>query len=225
MKISLIIKLGFFASLALAILVVAVIVYSHYAVENRSKNRLFSKASEAPVKKTALVLGCAKILQDGRTNSFFSKRMTAAASLYHEGKCEYLIVSGDNSTKDYDEPTDMQQALIERGVPEDRIYRDFAGFRTLDSVVRAKTIFNQEDIIVVSQPFHNKRAIYLAHKNGMQAVGFNSADVNNIGGLKTHIREYLARVKMMLDLKLFNTQPKYQGPKIELGVTPPPEPT
>ena len=225
MRFVLIVKIAFVAAVVAGVLAVLVVLLSHFAVERKAAGRLYSSADKVPQKKAALVLGCAKILPNGRGNTFFYKRIDAASKLYHSGKCEYFIVSGDNSRKGYDEPTDMQQALIEKGVPEAKIYRDFAGFRTLDSVVRAKEIFGQDDIIVVSQPFHNKRAIYLASENGMQAVGYNSQDVSKFGGKRTLAREYLARVKMMLDLHILRTSPKFLGDKIELGVVPPPEPT
>ena len=201
----------------------AVIFVCHRTVENASTNRLYTSAGDVPKKKAALVLGCAKILADGRKNTYFRYRIDAAASLYKSGKCDYLIVSGDNSRKDYDEPTDMQNALVSAGVPARRIYRDFAGFRTLDSVVRAREIFGQRDIIVVSQAFHNKRAIYLAKKFDMEAVGLNCRETTSAARLKTRIREYLARVKMILDVYILRTPPKYLGPAIRLG-DPPPRP-
>lgn len=194
-----------------------VIAICHWAVESASSQRLYSDASKIPGRKAALLLGCAKILENGRQNSYFHHRINAASELYRAGKCQYIIVSGDNSRKGYDEPTDMQEALIAKGVPEKRIYRDFAGFRTLDSVVRAKEIFGQDEIIIVSQPFHNKRAIFLASKNGIDAIGFNCREVTSFAGLKTKFRESLARVKMVLDVYLLGTKPKYLGPKVQLG--------
>lgn len=194
---------------------------SHRAVELAAQERLFTHVTPVPKKKAALVPGCAKTVANGRRNSYFQFRIDAAAELFHAGKCEYLIVSGDNSRKNYDEPTDMQKALIGKGVPENRIYRDFAGFRTLDSIVRAKEIFGQDDIIVVSQPFHNKRAIFIAKRYGINAVGFNCEEVKSRVALKTNLREYPARAKMMLDLFLLDTKPRFLGPKIALGDPPP----
>jgi SanA protein len=220
MKFSLLFKLLLVPALVLGVL--GFVVYCHRMVEAASQNRLYANAQEIPPKKAALVLGCASTVQ-GRTNLYFHYRITAAAALFHAGKCEYLIVSGDNSRKSYDEPTDMQNALVKLGVPESRIYRDFAGFRTLDSIVRAREIFGQTDLIIVSQPFHNKRAIYLAKANGIEAVGLNCKEVNSMARLKTRNREYLARVKMVLDVYLLRTAPKFLGPKVVLG-EPPPQP-
>jgi SanA protein len=115
--------------------------------------------------------------------------------------------------KHYNETEDMKLALIEKGVPENHIFEDFAGFRTLDSVVRAKEIFGQEQFIIISQEFHNERAVYLAQKNGLKAFGYNAQDVNSKFGLTTNIREKLARVKVFIDL-LFGVKPKFGGEKI-----------
>jgi len=107
----------------------------------------------------------------------------------------------------------MKNELINRGVPVDKIYEDFAGFRTLDSVVRAKEIFGQNSYIIISQKFHNERAVYLAQKNGIEAFGFNAKDVNKYAGIKTKIREYLARTKVFVDF-VIGKEPKFGGEKI-----------
>ena len=146
-------------------------------------------------------------------NAYFYNRIKAATDLYKSGKIQYIIVSGDNSSKDYNEPEDMQFALIQQGVPQDRIILDHAGFRTLDSVVRAKDIFGQTKIVIISQKFHNERAVFLAQKNGIQAFGYNAEDVNKYAGLKTNLREYLAKAKAYWDLILC-VQPKFGGEKI-----------
>jgi len=136
--------------------------------------------------------------------------------VWKAGKVETLIVSGDNREKYYNEPEKMKAALIEEGVPKDRIVCDYAGLRTLDSVVRAKEIFGAERILVISQRFQNERAIYLAQANGMDAYGFNAEDVEVSAGFKTKLREVGARVKMWLDVNFLDTRPKYLGEKIEL---------
>jgi len=107
----------------------------------------------------------------------------------------------------------MQAELIKRGIPADKIVLDFAGFRTLDSVVRAKEIFGQNSFIIISQKFHNERAIFLARKYGIEAYGFNAKDVNKYFGFKTKIREYFARVKVFVDFTL-GIEPKFGGKKV-----------
>ena len=107
----------------------------------------------------------------------------------------------------------MQQELIKSGIPQDRIFMDHAGFRTLDSVVRAKDIFGQNKLVIISQKFHNERAVFLAQQNGMDAFGYNAADVNKYTGFKTNVREYFAKAKAYWDL-IFGVEPKFGGEKV-----------
>lgn len=166
-----------------------------------------------PNEKVGLVLGTSKTLKNGYKNYYFEYRIDAAEQLYKKGKVKYLIVSGDNSQKNYNEPEDMMNALIERGIPKDKIFMDFAGLRTLDSVLRARDIFGQNSFIIISQRFHNERAVFIAQKNGIDAYGYNAKDVNKYAGLKTNIREYFARAKVFLDF-LFGVKPKFGGEKV-----------
>lgn len=171
---------------------------------------------QLPNEKVGMVLGTAKFTQNGYKNYYFFHRIDAAEKLYKSGKIQYLIVSGDNSVKGYNEPEDMKNELISRGIPAHKIYEDFAGFRTLDSVVRAKEIFGQKSFIIISQKFHNERAIFLAQKNGILAYGYNAKDVNQKAGFKTNVREKFARVKVFIDL-LIGKEPKFSGEKIIIG--------
>jgi SanA protein len=109
----------------------------------------------------------------------------------------------------------MMADLVAGGIPQDKIILDYAGFRTLDSIVRCKAVFGETNITIISQRFHNERALYLAQKNDIEAVAFNAKDVHRKAGLKVYVREYFARVKMMLDL-IFGKEPKFYGPKIEI---------
>ena len=143
-------------------------------------------------------------------------RIDAATRVWKAGKLETLIVSGDNRSRYYNEPEKMKQALIERGIPGDRIICDFAGLRTLDSVVRAKETFGAGTILFISQRFQNERAIYLAKANGIEAYGFDARDVESHAGLKTKLREVGARVKMWLDVNFLNTRPRHLGEKVEM---------
>ena len=184
-----------------------------------ARGRTYQNTAAIPHRRVGLVLGCAKYLSDGRANLFFKNRIHAAARLFRAGKVDYLLVSGDNHIAGYNEPADMKDSLVESGVPAERIYCDFAGFRTLDSVVRAKEIFGQTELTVVSQPFHNQRAIFIARNRGMDAVGFNADEVAGSIGLRTRCREQLARVKTVLDVYLLRTQPKFLGERIRIGST------
>lgn len=191
------------------------IAWANYSIRKESSAFLSYRIADVPEAKTALLLGTGKTLSNGMPNAYFYNRIQAAIDLYKSGKIKYIIVSGDNSSKDYNEPEDMQLTLMKYGIPKDKIVMDHAGFRTLDSVVRAKEIFGQNKLVIISQKFHNERAVFLAKENGMEAFGFNAADVNKYAGLKTNLREYLAKAKVYWDL-LFGVQPKFGGEKIEI---------
>ncbi len=191
------------------------IVVSNYAIESYAEDKTYNEVSAIQRNKVGLVLGTSKTLQNGHINLYFKYRIEATVALYKGGKIDFVLVSGDNSMTAYDEPTDFKDELIKRGIPEHKIFLDYAGFRTLDSVIRAKEIFGQEKITIISQEFHNERAIYLAGKNDIEAIGFNARDVSRRYGLKVQLREYLARTKVFLDI-LFGVNPKFLGEKIEI---------
>lgn len=202
----------FLLLLAVGIIFIA---WANYSIRKESSAFVSYKIADVPETKVALLLGTGKTLSNGMPNAYFYNRIQAAIDLYKSGKIKYIIVSGDNSTKDYNEPEDMQLTLMKYGIPKERIVMDHAGFRTLDSVVRAKDIFGQNKLVIISQKFHNERAVFLARKNGMEAFGYNANDVNKYAGLKTNLREYLAKAKVYWDL-LFGVQPKFGGEKIEI---------
>lgn len=201
--------------LLLSCIVLLIVVVSNYSIKSNANGKTYSDASLIQKNKVGLVLGTSKTLQNGHVNLYFKYRVDATVALYKEGKIAFVLVSGDNSRKGYDEPTDFKEELIRRGIPAERIFLDYAGFRTLDSVIRAKEIFGQEQITIISQQFHNERAIYLAEKNDITAIGYNARDVSRRYGLKVRLREYLARTKVFLDI-LFNVKPKFLGDKIEI---------
>ena len=203
---------------AVAVVLCVVVIWgARRLVVGAAEGLTFDAVADVPAHEAALVLGCSKRLPDGRSNLFFRNRVDAAAALYRAGKVKYLIVSGDNHAADYDEPSDMKRALVAHGVPPSSVYCDYAGFRTLDSVVRAKAIFGQDHFIVVSQKFHNQRAIFLARHKGLDAIGFNACDVAARHAVRTWVREQLARVKTVMDLYLFRSEPRFYGPPVVLG--------
>ena len=201
--------------LALALLIGGVVAYANFTAVWASRGRLFTEVSKLPAAKVGLVFGTTDRV-NGRENLYFRYRIDAAVRVWKSGKLETLIVSGDNRSRYYNEPEKMKQALIERGIPGARIVCDFAGLRTLDSVVRAKEIFGADSILFISQRFQNERALYLAKANGIEAYGFNARDVETQAGWKTKIREVGARVKMWLDVNFLNTRPIHLGEKVEL---------
>ena len=198
------------------ILLFLFILRSNLAIEANASGLTFNSVDDIQKNKVGLVLGTSKYLRDGRTNLFFLYRVQAAVELYNQGKIDYILVSGDNRHVSYNEPKEFRKELIKRGIPKEKIYLDYAGFRTLDSMVRAKEVFGLQEVTVISQQFHNERAIYIAKKNGLQAIGFNAQDVQGYSGFKVKTREALARTKVFLDL-FMNVQPKFLGEKIAIG--------
>lgn len=176
----------------------------------------YDDVSELPHKKLGVVLGTAKYRVSGGVNNYYQYRLDAAVELFESGKVDFLLVSGDNSLREYDEPTTIKRDLVARGIPANRIFLDYAGFRTLDSMVRCKLVFGENDIIVISQPFHNERALYIAHHHHMKAIGFNAREVGRLYGLKTALREKLARTKTLLDIHVLKTTPKFLGERIHI---------
>ncbi len=198
----------------LAILGFLMIFLSAALVERASKNKLYDSVEFIPHNRVGLLLGSAKAV-NGLINLYYKYRIEAYVELYQAGKIEFVLVSGDNGRVEYDESSDMKDDLVALGVPEEKIYLDYAGFRTLDSVVRAKEIFGQTELTIISQEFHNKRALFIARQKGIEAIGYNAKDVQGPYGIKTNLREKLARVKMVLDV-LMAKQPKYLGENIEI---------
>ena len=201
--------------LALLVLAVIVAVVCDTLIAHNADGKCFASVEQMPKRRVAVVLGTSPKYKDGQENLFFTYRIHAAAQLYKAGKVEFLLLSGDNNKREYNEPEEMKKALVEQGVPEQAIFLDYAGFRTLDSMVRAKEVFGQDSITIISQQFHNERAIYLAEHAGLEAVALNAHDVPGSHGLKVRLREYLARVKMFIDL-IVGKQPHFLGENIEI---------
>ena len=204
-----------FTFISFIVLSLTLIFISNYIIVGAAKNKTFSTLSEIPKNKVGLVLGTSKYLRDGRVNLYFTYRINATVQLFKSGKIDFVLISGDNGSVNYDEPNDFKNELLKKGIPEDKIFLDYAGFRTLDSVVRAKEIFGQNSVTIISQEFHNERAIYLASKHALSAVGYNAKDVSLNYGFKTQLREYLARTKAFLDI-MIGREPKFLGDKIEI---------
>jgi len=203
------------ALLAVALLLVAVVAYANITAVWASRGRIFSEVSELPHTKVGLVFGTTDRV-NGRENLYFRYRIDAAVKVWKAGRIDTLIVSGDNRSRYYNEPEKMRQALVSRGIPAERIVCDYAGLRTLDSVVRAKEIFGADTVLFISQRFQNERAIYLAKAHGINAYGFSARDIHTQAGLKTKLREVGARVKMWLDVNFLNTRPRHLGEREQL---------
>ncbi len=185
-------------------------------IDHAVKGRIYEDAARMPFNHTGLLLGTSKYLRDGSTiNPYYRYRIEAAAELFRQGKISYLVISGDNSRKNYNEPEDMRQSLIAIGIDSNKIFLDYAGFRTFDSVIRLREIFSQTKVTIISQAFHNERAVYIARREGIDAIAYNARDVSKSFGFKVMMREKLARVKVFVDYLTFQ-KPTFLGPKVAI---------
>ncbi|TVZ47291.1 vancomycin high temperature exclusion protein [Olleya sp. Hel_I_94] len=200
--------------MAITIMVLAILM-AHFYINYKAKDKLYNDVNVIPKNQVGLLLGTSKYTSNNTINLYYKYRLEAAYLLYKNKKVERILISGDNSTSYYDEPSTFKQDLINLGIPADKIILDYAGFRTLDSVIRANKIFGLDSFTIISQKFHNQRAIYLAQHYNLNVIAFNAKDVIRRYGLRTKAREYLARTKAIIDV-IINTQPKFLGPKISL---------
>lgn len=203
------------ACAAASVLFMTSVLFIDWYISLFSRPYIFNEMRPLPDNKCGLLLGTSKYRTAGGINPFFSERLDAAALLYRAGKIKYIIASGDNSEFNYNEPRVMMAGLKDRGVPAEYIYLDYAGFRTLDSVVRAKEIFGQETVTVISQKFHNERAVYIGKNYGIDVTGFNADDgIQDTSEIPVRLREIFARFKAFIDVKILKDQPKFLGDKI-----------
>lgn len=178
----------------------------------------YDSLNNIPHNEVGLLLGTSSKMSDGQPNPFFNNRIRAAAMLYRKGKIDYILVSGDNRHISYNEPRQMTNALVRAGVPKDRIVSDYAGFSTIDSVARASKVFMLKKVTIISQEFHNERALFIAKNEGMEAIAFNAADPTSIfNHYSVYIREFFARIKCILDIYFLNTQPTFLGEPVQIG--------
>ncbi len=193
----------------LTFLGITLLIWANYQVANCTKF-VYSSTDNIPSERTGLVLGTSKTIA-GRPNIYFTYRIKAAAELYHAGVVKRFILSGDNRSWNYNEPRDMRDALHEAGVPLEAMELDFAGFRTLDSVLRSQNVFDAGPIIVISQKFHCERAIYIARAHNIDAIGYSAQDATVRRYVYRRIlRETGARLQAWLDVNIFQRQPYFR---------------
>ena len=182
-----------------------VIAVCNILVVNNAKGRTFDNLSDVPTREIGLLLGTSPITPDGAHNYYFDNRMKAAADLYHAGKIRRILVSGGDYTMTEkhgcDEPTAMRDSLVAYGVPDTCIIEHWQGWRTINSIEAVKELYDFDNITIISQKYHNERALYQADHLGVTAIGFN-AEPSPIRSnrIKNTIREYFARVKLFIDL-------------------------
>lgn len=200
--------------LVTAVITVTGLIAIDIYIARQAAPNLYHDIKKVPAKKAALVLGTAKYMIGGGKNYFYTYRIRAAVELFKAGKVKAIVVSGDNSTKYYNETSKMQKDLVKAGVPSRYITLDPWGLRTLDSVVRAEAIFDLKDYIIISQKFHLERALFIAKNKGQKVIGFIAKDIpGTTAAYRMKAREYLARVKALLDVYILHTTPKFDGKK------------
>lgn len=195
---------------AAVVLFISLLILHANAGVARCAQYVYSDADRLPEHDCALVLGTSRIVQGKYLNKYFLSRIAAAVELYRRGKVRRILVSGDNGRKSYNEPEDMKNELLKNGIPEQDILLDYAGFRTLDSVLRARNLFGYSKYIVVSQQFHCERAVYLARQHGLEVIGYAADEVSPRFRLKRYFREPLARFKAWLDIHILHTRPHFE---------------
>ena len=180
-------------------------------VERYADGRVYSDVETVPAREYGLVPGTSRLVHGKYINTYFTNRIHAAVELYRAEKIRKIIVSGDNSRTDYNETGDMARELVAQGVAPEDVLSDYAGFRTLDSVVRARNLFGATEITVISQEFHCERAIYLAAQHGIDAVGF-VADEHAPRSviIRLGVRELFARMLAVLDAEILKTKPHFE---------------
>ena len=191
------------------------VLWINLEVTKTGKQYSYNSVSTIPHNHCAVVLGTSKYLSAGKVNLYYTYRIQSAVLLYKNKKIDYIIVSGDNKHRSYNEPVSMFNDLVEAGIPKEHIVLDYAGFRTLDSVVRCAAVFGQHQFTVISQPFHNHRAVFLGRERGLEVIAFNAGDLNGRPSIKVILREIGARVLLAYDL-LIGTQPHFLGEQIKI---------
>jgi len=198
---------------ASCLLVIVLIVCIDLTITKTGNRYCYSSIDSIPHNHCAIVLGTSKYLANGSRNLYYSNRIKATVELYFCNKIDYIIVSGDNRNRNYNEPITMYNDLVSAGIPGRKIILDYAGFRTLDSVVRGKEVFGQDKYTIVSQSFHNQRAIYIARRKGIEAIGFNAEDHTGEIDIKVQLRELGARMLVIYDM-FTQKQPHFLGEKV-----------
>lgn len=171
-----------------------------------TKDRIYSSVDEIPFSEVGLVLGTSNKNKDGGENLFFKGRMSTAASLYKAGKVSKLIVSGTNPSKYYNEPEMMRKALIEHGVPADRIMLDESGVRTIESIRNSMNEFKLKDMTIITQEFHGYRALFICNYYQLNARVMSAERLPLKESGNVRLREFFARIKAVIDLYLLGNK-------------------
>ena len=163
---------------------------------------------------TLLVLGTSHKTMAGEPNLFFRERIRTANNLYVNGLVGRMILSGDHITKYYNEPSVMRKQLVDLGVPDSILVADNGGIRTLDSVIRCKQVFEEDDVIIVTQQFHAYRALFISNYYKLPAIVVSTKPADSVNKYWVLAREILARPLAVLDLYVFHRKPLYDKANI-----------
>ena len=175
---------------------------------------VYDNLKSLPHRQVGVVLGTAKYYRTGVINQYYLYRMQGALNAYNSGKVNYLLLSGDNALQSYNEPMTMRRDLIAAGVDPADIVLDYAGFRTLDSIVRTRKVFDTNDFIIITQRFHCERALFIALHMGIQAQCYAVPSPKNM--LNIRVREVGARLGALADLYLMKREPHFLGPMVPI---------
>ncbi len=206
-------KIRIVTLLSISFIIFAALFFSNKIIVHSATHKLFSDTALIPYNRVGILLGTSPTGKKGFINPYYQYRIEAAVKLIKAGKIKYLIISGDNSRNSYNEPESMREDLILAGVDSSIIYLDYADFRTFDSMVKLKEIFGQDSVAIISQQFHNVRAIYTAQRLGIAGIAFNATGISGRLGLRIQAREKFARVKTFVDF-WFGKKAKFLGPHI-----------
>ena len=194
-----ILKFALWVLMAIMVVGLAVVACCEIAVYNASKRRVYSDVEGIPHREVGLLLGTNPKGRRGGANTFYNHRIDAAVALYEAGKVDRFIISGAKKGSDYDEPQAMREALVARGVPDSIFILDGQGFHTIESIVRAKEVYEVDSVTIISQEFHNKRSLYMAKRNGLDAIAYNAANTTILRWrILMFLRERASRVKAVL---------------------------
>jgi len=200
--------------LFLLVMTIITIFLLDYWISLKTKPYIYHNYDDIPHSSVGVVLGTSKYIKGGGINVFYKNRIDGAIELYKLGKVDYLLVSGDNALRSYNEPIMMRRDLLKAGIPSSAIVLDYAGFRTLDSIIRANKVFDANNFTVITQEFHCERAIFIALSQGIDAKCFSVPTPDNIKMIR--LREMLARMSAFIDIYILNKEPKYLGPMLPI---------
>ncbi len=203
------------AFIVLFVFLAGLIIANYVYVDYYAQKNVYHQADKIPFSRVGMILGTSKYTRDKKPNLFYNFRLDAAEKLFKAGKIRFLLISGDNSSRYYNEPVTIKKDLIKRGIPGEKIFLDYAGFRTYDSMLRAHEVFGLDTLTVISQDFHVRRAIYIGKHKGMHINGFAAKTPGGISRIKIIAREMLARILVQWDI-LTHRKPKFLGDKIKI---------